>query len=258
MTCAEIIEKLDMLAPRSLAMDWDNPGLLAGDPDEEVRRVYLALDAGSAAVEDAVRRDCQMLITHHPLIFTSLKAVRTDDFIGRRLIRMIRSNISCYAMHTNFDIAVMGHLCMEKLGIPCERPLELTCQDPLMGIGAVGNLSQPLTLSALAHQVRDTFGLPPVRVFGGLDTMITRVAICPGSGKGMDREAILSGAQVLITGDVDHHFGIDSVERGLSVIDAGHHGMEHVFVSYMKDWFAREIPEIEVAVDENLSPFTVF
>ena len=257
MVCRDIIQKLDELAPPALAMSWDNPGLLAGDPDAPVSRVFLALDASSEAVEAASQAGCQMLITHHPLVFTPLRSVRTDDFIGRRIIQMIRSGISYYAMHTNFDISVMGRLCMDRLGAIYERPLEITCEEPLMGIGAVGSLPQPIRISDFAGQIREAFSLPPIRVFGDMDRVVSKIAICPGSGKGMASDAILAGADVLVTGDVDHHSGIDGVEEGLCIIDAGHHGMEHVFVAYMHQWFSEVFPEIEVEIDTNLSPFSV-
>lgn len=260
MICRDITRKLDELAPPSLAMSWDNPGLLAGDPDAPVSRVFLALDASSEAVDAAAKAGCQMLITHHPLIFTPLRSVRTDHFIGRRIFQMIRSGVNYYAMHTNFDISVMGKLCMERLGIPYEQPLETTCEDPslgALGIGAVGTLPQPMSAQTFARRVREVFSLPPIRVFGAPDKEISKVAICPGSGKGMASWALLKGADVLVTGDVDHHSGIDGVEEGLCIIDAGHHGMEHVFTEYMQQWFAKVFPGIEVVTDANHSPFTV-
>ena len=104
MKCGEIIEILNRLAPESMACDWDNPGLLAGRRQKEVKRVLVAVDADDAVVEEALRLGADMLLTHHPLIFRPLKKVNDDDFIGRRILKLIQGDISYYAMHTNFNI----------------------------------------------------------------------------------------------------------------------------------------------------------
>ena len=105
MKCSNIIEKLEELCPLSCACEWDNPGLLAGRQHKEVKKVLLALDATDQVVEEAIRQQADMLITHHPLIFKPLKKVNDQDFISRRILKLIQSDISYYAMHTNFDSA---------------------------------------------------------------------------------------------------------------------------------------------------------
>lgn len=253
----ELIEALEKLAPPAYAMDWDNPGLQVGSPEGEVKRVYLALDARSSAIEAAAQAGCGMMLTHHPLLFRPVKSVRSDDFIGRRIISFIRNDMSCYAMHTNFDVAVMADIAAQQMGVIKDRPLEITGEEDgrAIGIGFVGHVPAPMTLQDLAVQIRERFGLQDVRCFGARDTVLSRIACCPGSGGGMAEEALAAGAQVLVTGDVDHHYGIDCNEKGLCVIDAGHYGLEHIFVSYMKQWLAENFPEAEVFEDRDVAPF---
>ena len=119
MRCSEIIERLRELAPETCACDWDNPGLLAGRHDKEVRRIYIALDATDTVVERAVAQKADMLITHHPLIFKAVKQVNDQNFITRRIIRLIQADISYFAMHTNFDSApgCMADLAAARLGL---------------------------------------------------------------------------------------------------------------------------------------------
>lgn len=253
----ELIEALKRLAPPQLACEWDNPGLLVGKGDREIDSVYLALDATSEAIANAARERCGMIITHHPMIFHAVKYVRGDDFTGKRIIAILEHNMEYYAMHTNFDSAVMGELVSRKLGIEPDMTLEPVTEDGRMGIGAVGTLRAPVTLEELTARVRAEFGLPPVRFYGDPAAKITRAAICPGAGSGMDGPAIAAGADVLITGDVSHHYGLDSLEKGLCIIDAGHHGLEHVFVDYMAGWFAENYPQIRIVRDQNASPFHV-
>ena len=254
MTAEELINALNILAPPSYAMELDNPGLLVGDKTHKVDSVYLALDASGPVIEKAGA--CDMLITHHPMIFSAIKSVQADDFIGKRIIRLIKTDTVYFAMHTNFDCAVMGRIVSEKLGISSDQVLEeIEGAPPLTGIGCAGNLKEKMTLRDLAAFVRKSFCLPPVRYYGDPDLVISRAALCPGSGKSETGSALRSGAQVYITGDVDHHFGIDCVEKGIAVIDAGHHGLEHIFVDFMARWFEENYPDVRVVRDNNSSPF---
>ena len=115
MKCYEIIEKLETLSPPSYAEEWDNIGLLVGRRDKEVRRIYIALDATDDVIEDAIRVQADMLLTHHPMIFHKINRVNTDDFIGKRICHLIRSDMVYYAMHTNFDVKGMGMLLYSRI-----------------------------------------------------------------------------------------------------------------------------------------------
>lgn len=108
MQSRDLIKKLEKLAPPEYAESWDNPGLLVGSADREVHKVYIALDADGGAVEKAVQCGCDMILTHHPLLFSAIKSIRDEDFIGHRLMMMIENKINYFAMHTNFDVAVMA------------------------------------------------------------------------------------------------------------------------------------------------------
>ena len=127
MKCSELIEVLKGLAPEDCACEWDNPGLLAGRSDKEVKKVYIALDATDQVVEAAIEAGAHMLLTHHPLIFKAIKQVNDQNFITRRLVKLIQSDISYYAMHTNFDAApgCMADLAARRLGLEECVPLEL-------------------------------------------------------------------------------------------------------------------------------------
>lgn len=260
MRTEELVRGLEELAPPSYAESWDNVGLLIGSPDRDIQRVYVALDADSEAIDKAAAADCQLILTHHPLLFSPVKSIRQDDFIGKRLLAIIENRMNYYAMHTNFDVAVMADLAAAQLGLGQTIPLVATCSDAegnAKGIGCVGELEEPTTLAALAARVKEIFDLPQVRYYGNPDRMLQRTAMCPGSGKGMDEDALAAGAQVFITGDIDHHYGLDAVEKGLCMIDAGHHGLEHIFVPYMKGWLAQHFSQLEIITDRNVSPFRV-
>ena len=165
MQSRDLIKKLEKLAPPEYAESWDNPGLLVGNADREVHKVYIALDADGGAVEKAVQCGCDMIPTHHPLLFSAIKSIRDEDFIGHRLMMMIENKINYFAMHTNFDVAVMADIAADRLGLKNRMPLAMVreTESGLKGIGASGTLDDELTLAELAALVRKAFDLPQVR-----------------------------------------------------------------------------------------------
>lgn len=248
MKCREIIDQLEKLAPRHCACQWDNPGLLAGRTEKEVKKILLTVDADDMAIKRAVECGADMIVSHHPLIFKPIKSVTDEDFIGRRLVTMIQADISYFAMHTNFDAApgCMADCVAERLGIMEGAPLEEMGEENGIpyGIGKIGRLRDPVTGKKLAAKIKEQFGLPFVTVYGSRmweEEPVTIAAVCPGSGGSTIKEAINKGAQVLVTGDISHHEGIDANAQGLMIIDAGHYGLEHVFMGYMEEYLKEKL-----------------
>lgn len=253
--CQDLIEKIEERYPRIYACDWDNVGLLAGDRDQEVKTVYIALDATDEVIEKALKAKSDLLLTHHPMIFGSIKSVTTDDYVGERLIRLIRGNISYYAMHTNYDVMGMAELAASFLKLTDTFVLEEVFDGE--GIGRVGRLPGAMTLEECAKLVKERFHLPNVKVFGDLNKIVRIAALSPGAGKSMAKPALMSGADVLITGDIDHHTGIDMDDCGMAIIDAGHYGIEHIFIEDMKEFLEKHFSEISVYTEAICQPFTV-
>lgn len=264
MKCSEVIEILEKLAPESCACDWDNPGLLAGRSDKEVKKIYIALDATDQVVDAAIKAGADMLLTHHPLIFKAIKKVNDQNFITRRLVKLIQADISYYAMHTNFDAApgCMADLAAERLSLKDTEPLEamgdmeINGNSVAYGIGKTGNLAEKLTVKALAEKVKQAFDLPFVLVYGEelMDMEVEKVALCPGAGGSVIEEAIHAGAKALVTG-VQPSPGNDAAARNMAVIDAGHYGMEHIFIQYMAGYLKENLPvEMEIVTAPSAWP----
>lgn len=151
-TVREIEQALYAVAPREGAMEWDNVGHLLGDPEQEVRRVLVALDITQAVAEEALERGCQLIVSHHPVMnckWLPVQTVRSDTPQGRLLLTLLRGGISAICMHTNLDVAVGG------VNDALARVLELADAEPLCenGLGRVGQLSEPLTLAEFARFV---------------------------------------------------------------------------------------------------------
>lgn len=259
MLCRDVIKLLEEYAPPALAESWDNPGLQTGDEMQQVRRIMIALDATDDVVDQAVDWKADLLVTHHPLIFSAMKKITEDHFIGRRLRKMIRNDISLYALHTNCDIAQMAASAAERLDLTDTVVLSPLGADE--GIGRIGRLRKELSIDELAAHVKDTFGIPYVQVAQSSSEIISTVAVCPGSGHDFVAEALEGGADCLITGDMTHHATIDATAQGLNVMDAGHFGTE----KFMKDdlflYFIRQEKikknGIEIRLADECEPMTV-
>lgn len=259
MKCKELMNILDELAPKRMACEWDNPGLLVGRQDKEVKKILLTVDVDDKTVETAVKEHVDMIVSHHPLIFRAMKHVTDEDFIGRRVVTMIQSDISYFAIHTNYDCVPggMADVVAERLGIVFGAPLEEMGEENgiAYGIGKVGVLEAPMNGRALAKKVKEEFGLPYVTVYGSelWETEPVKVAAtCPGAGGSTIKAAIEKGAQVLVTGDIGHHDGIDAEAQGLMIIDAGHYGLEYVFMdqveAYLKERLGEEMEVLRMPI----------
>ena len=265
MRCDDILKKLEEEYPLDCAEEWDNPGLLVGRRNRDVHRVMIALDATEETIREAIDAEADLMITHHPLLFHSIREVNDDTFTGRRILALIEHEISYYAMHTNFDVLGMAHINEKQLDLQDTHVLDVTRESDgiVEGIGRVGFLPEAMTLTELAEYVRRRMDLDAVRCYGpeqkegAEEPVIERAAVCGGSGKSMIDPAIEEKAQVLITGDIDYHSAIDALARGLFIIDAGHYGTEYAFISYMKKKMEKLFPELSVFSAKIRHPYQV-
>ena len=257
MLCRDIMKVIEATYPKHAALEWDNVGLLVGRTEKEVKKIYVALDATDEVIARAVAADADMLITHHPLLFSPLKKITDEHFIGSRVVKLLQHDISYYAMHTNYDVCGMADISAAILGLDGAETLEVTDKESMEGIGKVGDFSGPMSLQSCGEFIKEKFQLDSVKVFGDLSSTVQRVAICPGSGKGMTELALEKNADVLVTGDIGHHEGIDAVAQGLAIIDAGHYGLEHIFIEDMANYLRKNIEGIVVETHEITHPFQV-
>ena len=162
MQCKEIIQVIEATFPRTAALGFDNVGLLAGRSEKEVSRIYLALDATDVVIDRAIKEGADMLITHHPLLFSAVKKVTDEDFITRRIVKLIQNDISYYAMHTNYDVLGMAELSGKIMDLQNGEVLDVTYTDEEgnpEGIGRIGNLEKDMTLEECCVYVNTDLNL---------------------------------------------------------------------------------------------------
>lgn len=275
-TVSMITEKLEQLAPKAAACDWDNPGLLVGRSDREVSRIYVALDASCAVVDAAIDAGCDLIVTHHPIIFRGVKSINDQSALGLKLLDLIRNDVSVFSMHTNFDSCpggmadiVCAALGLRKTGVMeptgflpkdtqngAAEGLQLRVVETegdvnpdAYGIGFTAELPEMLSVAELAARVKACFGLPFVQYYDA-GMPIRRIACCPGSGRGELKEVLSLGVDAFLSGDMGHHEGLDLCEEGISLLDAGHYGLEHIFVHYIAEFLRTQFPEAEIIEEE--------
>ncbi len=220
----EIAKAIEDFAPLALKEDWDNPGLQVGDPDMEVTGVLLCLDVTEEILQEARKRDCNMIVSHHPLIFGGLKRLTGATPTERIAAGALRDNIAIYSAHTNLDSAFEGvsYEMAHMLGLKDCRPLEKSSVgDGTQGLGIVGNVSPTPKLEFL-RKVKDTFEVKDLRYSAQTPGIVVRkVALCGGSGGSLIKNAIRSGADVYICGDLKYH-DFTSYGSDILLADIGH------------------------------------
>ncbi len=238
----DIAKVIENFAPKGLQEDYDNAGLQVGDPEMEVSAVLLCLDVTEDILHEAIQRSCNLIISHHPLIFRGLKSVTGNDATQRIVIEAIRRNIAIYAAHTNLDAAregvsyEIGHILkMTDMTVLDPKP-----DDQYVGIGVIGNLNPTPKLEFL-RRLKEKFNVKALRYSAHSPVLvIKRLAVCGGSGAYLIRKAIAEGADAIVTGDVKYHdfasFGDD-----ILIADIGHYESElcsqKIFSRIIRDSF---------------------
>jgi GTP cyclohydrolase I len=239
----DIIRLLDEIAPFSAAEDWDNPGLQAGFPSDEIKKTLISLDPTIDALKKAKDVNAQLLLTHHPLIFNRLSNINSEAYPGDVISEALRSRISIVAAHTNLDVAKDGinDILAGMMNLQDLRPLIRnpdSC-DALDGMGRIGDLPETMSLSAIAGILMDALGLRGAMVLGAPDKTVKKVAILGGAGGEEVSRAYEQGADLYITGDIRHHEALTARRLGLALIDGGHFHLEkaamNLFANQLKD-----------------------
>lgn len=273
LTMVKDVEKaIEMLVPAALQEDWDNSGLLIGFREKPVRRILTCLEIDQRVVEEAKEAAVDMIVTHHPLIFHSVKMLQDDDYKGRMILDLIAAGISVYSCHTPFDKVKGGNndIVMERLGVTAVRNLagqEIVSADKMMerkaeaDIGRIGSFKEPMSCRDVIRLVAShlEMSIRQIHAAGSLDHMVQTIGVCTGAGADLAGMAAAAGCQLFITGDVKYHEAQDALQMGMCIIDAGHYGTEKFFAGEMKRLLEKKLGDavevMESAID--LDPFVV-
>ena len=226
----DIVRFTEEFAPMELAEDWDNVGLMTGIYENKVERILAALDISDDVIDEAIEKKCDMIITHHPMIFKSIKNVNSGSIIGRRLIKLIKNDIAVYSAHTNLDIARGGtnDTFAELLGLKNRVNLCESVNESGEGLGKVGDMDKEITFAELINKVKDITKLDKLAVSGDLNRTVKRIGIGTGSCCKYEyfKRAKDKGCDAYISSDMGYHDAQSAMAVGLCVIDATHYASE--------------------------------
>ena len=255
-----IINEMELLAPTYLKEDFDNVGLMVGDKNKEVKKVLLALDCTLKVIEEAKKENVDLIITHHPLIFKRPSSITTDTLQGKKIIELIKNDISLYSSHTNLDSVENGlnDTIVSILGFDNSKILEKNKRDDKAGLGRIVSLNESIQLEDLISKIKKSLNINNLRVVKGKDK-VNKIAIINGSGQDFIGKAVALGADCIITGDTTYHFASDYKEMEISILDVGHFASEQItffnVMENLKEKF-KDVEFITSTVEED--PFSFY
>ena len=246
MTVNKLYSELDKKIPRELSCSWDNDGAMCiPNGDREVKKVLVALDVTEAAVERAIECGCDLIVSHHPLIFKGLKGITESNNISRKAIKLIGAEISVFSFHTRLDAldgGVNDKLC-EVLGIEDAIPFGNAGEE----IGRIGTLHGFETAEEFAKLVKSTLGCGAV-FLSDAGRKPHRVAVLGGSGSDDVMAAVCAGADTYVSGEIKHSYMVEAPENNINIIAAGHFFTEQPVCEVLRDMIKKIDGDIECEI----------
>ena len=252
----DVTRVIEEFAPLSIQEGWDNSGLCVGSPEAPVTSVLLGLDCTEELVDEAVACGADMIVTHHPLIFSGLKKISPEDQTGAAVIKAIKAGISVYAAHTSADKVIAGVSGAMAARLGLENVTILDEDGEGTGLGVVGDLPEPVSAEEAVALVKERFSLRSMRTSRPLEGKISRVAMCGGSGGSLIKAAMASGAQLYISGDISYHNFF--TREGFMVMDIGHYESEIEIVDILFSLLRKNFPTFAVRITQNLYSNPIF
>ena len=258
MTIRKVIDALERFAPLPLQEGYDNAGLQVGLTEAEVSGALLCLDVTEAVIDEAVRKGCNLVVAHHPLIFRKLACISDGDYVQRTVMKAIREGVAIVAMHTNLDNARGGvnfkmaeHMGLKNVDFMA-APRVVDDVDGASGV--VGELPEPMGARAFVEMLKERFDAESVRCNELLKRPVRRVALCGGAGSFLLGDALKAGADAFVTGEMGYHefFGH---EGQIQIAVIGHYESEQFTREIFRDIIGRECPGVRcVLAETNTNP----
>jgi len=240
MTVQEILQLIDAIAPFDTQAEFDNSGLLVGNPEEEVTDILFSLDLTEAVIDEALVLGAQLIITHHPLMFSPRRRVTEEDYEGRLIRKLIRSDLSLISAHTNLDQARGGvnDVLVRLCGV-----------EEVFGEGYLryGDLPKAVPAWELSQQVGNALNTV-VRLMGPGEAMIRRLGVSSGGGSEQWKEAAAQGCDAFLSGEIKHHHALEMADHQMVALECGHHATEEPGLYALADALQNALNEVECKV----------
>ncbi|BEP29660.1 Nif3-like dinuclear metal center hexameric protein [Helicovermis profundi] len=259
---SKIINIVEKFAPKCDAENWDNVGFQIGNVNSEVDKVLITLDIDDNVIEEAIEKNIDLIIAHHPLIFKPLNNLDQDTYKGKLIAKLIKNDICVYIAHTNLDASSIGlsDYLAEILELSKIEVLSNFIDDPSKGIGRIGYLSSSQNISEFIEFVKSKLNLTNVKFVGELKGKIFKVGLCTGSAMEYYQKAKEKACDIYITGDVKFHEAQDALHTNIKILDVGHFESENIYSKRLKEILDKEFErkgyDVKVVASSvNTNPF---
>jgi dinuclear metal center YbgI/SA1388 family protein len=264
MKVSEITEILDNWMPISIAEDFDNVGLIVGDLNSEVKNILVTLDTTQNVVDEALDKDCNLIVSYHPIIFNDLKKITSDSgYIQKSIIKAVKNNISVYAIHTSLDNHPEGisHFLSKKIGLKNTSiliPKTNEKNNLKIGMGIKGELIEPLEETDFFDLLKDKLELKYLRHSLTLNKLISKVSIVVGSGSFAIKNSLDSDMDAFITSDLKYHNFYEADNKAV-LVDIGHYESENHIKLIIKEFLNKKLPNFTILLSkENINPVNYY
>ena len=255
-TVQDISDYLESFAPATLAEEWDNVGLLVGNPAQPVERLMTCLTITAESAQEAIDRNAEMIVTHHPLPFRPLKRLTTTETASRLLLQLIEAKIAIHSPHTAFDSAAAGinQQLAEGLGLESIKPLIPSTEDSEdLGAGRWGKLAVASNLQSVSQQLQTFLNIDGLQAVGKADQPVTSVAVACGSAGQFLEAASQQGCDLLITGETSFHTCLEAAANQVSLLLPGHYASERFAVEQLATTLATQFEKLDIWSSEKES-----
>ena len=246
MKIKQVLSALEQFAPLPLQEDWDNAGLQIGLTEAEVSGALLCLDVTEKIIDEAVAKGCNLVVSHHPLLFRGLKQVADANDVQRTVRKAIKADVCVVSMHTNMDNARGGvnWKMAEKLGATVSE------EDAENSALVMATLPAPMEARAFVEMVKERFGVKCALCNELLQRPIQKVGICGGAGDFMLGKAISQQVDAFITGEMHYHqyFGH---EQEIQICVIGHYESEQFTTEIFRHVIERDCPGVRCCIAET-------
>jgi dinuclear metal center YbgI/SA1388 family protein len=252
MNVGDVLKYINEIAPMKYAENWDNVGLMVGSRSTEITKILTCLDITSKVIDEAISGKANLIVSHHPFMFSKLSNIDLDTLKGEQIATLLKNDISVISAHTNLDVAAGGvnDTLAESIGLSgCIKvksyvPEGSECD---LGLGKVGELQNELFFNDFVSSVKKNLSIDNVRIIGAMPKTVRKVAVMCGSFDKDDLESVkCHNADVLVTGDIKYHTAVDAREIGMCIVDAGHFATEHKIAQKLKSLLEDRFDNIDV------------
>lgn len=232
MKIKDIIKFLEERFPLSLQEDWDNSGLQIGNIENDLTNIMISLDLDEQTIQKAKEKSCNLIINHHPFLFSSIKSIDLNEENGKIIKELIKNDITVFAMHTNLDIGKGGvnDNLAKLLELRDISNLDTNNENPMARFG----YTDEITAYDFSKFVKEKLNCKGLILYGDKDKKIEKVALCGGAGSDFINDAIKKGCDLIVTSDVKYHEAIDNCKK-INIVDPGHFASENHIIYMIKD-----------------------